>query len=197
MSNASPSFPSICIPRVFANIAKRDVKEVFEQVLGVRGCVERVDLISKTTEDGTPYGRAFVHFRFWPKTDQATSIRDRILSGGTVKIVYDEPWFWKCSQSRVAKPEFTRERPAPYVEMEPAVPQPDAAVTPPAESSVEAVSGLPYCSAPQRQAHGQEEEPLWQDEQLRSGLWRARGWRRGNSVTILGDTWGMVLSGGV
>ena len=111
------SHPSVCIPRVFANIAKRDVKEVFEQVLGVRGCVERVDLISKTTENGTPYGRVFVHFRFWPRTDQANNFREQILSGGTVKLVYDEPWYWKCSESRVPKPEFTRERQAPYVEL--------------------------------------------------------------------------------
>ena len=147
MSTVNNSNPSVCIPRVFANINKRDVKEVFEQILGVRGCVERVDLISKTTEDGTPYGRVFVHFRFWPKTDQATSIRDQILSGGTVKIVYDEPWYWKCSQSRVPKPEFTRERAAPYVEMSPTAPQQEAP-----QQQMEAVSGLPLLAA-KRQAH--------------------------------------------
>ena len=117
MSKVTNSHPSICIPRVFANITKRDVRDVFEKVLENSSCIDRVDLISRTTPDGTPYGRVYVHFRFWPKTEQAQSIRESLLAGNTVKIVYDDPWFWKCSESRVAKPEFTRERPAPYVEI--------------------------------------------------------------------------------
>ena len=117
MSKVNNSHPSICIPRVFANITKRDVRDVFEKVLENSSCIDRVDLISRTTPDGTPYGRVYVHFRFWPKTEQAQSIRESLLAGNTVKIVYDDPWFWKCSESRVAKPEFTRERPAPYVEI--------------------------------------------------------------------------------
>lgn len=111
------SNPSICIPRVFANVTKRDVREVFEQVLGVRGCIERVDLISRTDQSGTPFGRVFIHLRFWPKTEQAQGVREQLMAGEQVKIVYDEPWYWKCGASRVPKPEFTRERPDPYVEL--------------------------------------------------------------------------------
>ena len=111
------STPSICIPRVFANVTKRDVREVFEQVLGVRGCIERVDLISRTDQNGTPFGRVFIHLRFWPKTEQAQDVRRQLVAGEQVKIVYDEPWYWKCGASRVPKPEFTKERAAPYVEL--------------------------------------------------------------------------------
>ena len=112
------STPSICIPRVFANVTKREVREVFEQVLGGgHACIERIDLISRTDQSGTPFGRVFIHLRFWPKTEQAQAVREQLLAGEQVKIVYDEPWYWKCGASRVPKPEFTRERAAPYVEL--------------------------------------------------------------------------------
>ena len=106
---------SLCIPRVFSNITWKQVKEVFEGLLG-KGCVERVDLISKTGESGEQFGRVFVHLRYWPRTEQATSFRKQLIEGGQVKIVYDDPWFWKVSISRVAKPERNRERVAPYIE---------------------------------------------------------------------------------
>jgi hypothetical protein len=35
-----------------------------------------------------------------------------LLSGEDVKIVYDEPWFWKCTMSTMEKP-ADRERIAP------------------------------------------------------------------------------------
>lgn len=111
--------PSICIPRVFANITKRDIREVFEQVLGREGsspCIERIDLLSRTDQNGTPFGRVFIHLRFWPKTEEAQSIRNRLIAGEQIKIVYDNPWYWKCGASRVPKPEFTKERAAPFVE---------------------------------------------------------------------------------
>jgi len=120
LSNNMPTdhtYPSVCIPRVFANVTKQDVREVFEQVLGSAGpgCIERVDLISRTDQNGTPFGRVFIHFRHWPQTPQAQGVRDMLMRGEQVKIVYDEPWFWKCGMSRVPKPELTRERTAPYV----------------------------------------------------------------------------------
>ena len=83
---------------------------------GSSPCIERVDLISRTDQNGTPFGRAFIHLRFWPKTEEAQSIRDRLIAGEQIKIVYDNPWYWKCGASRVPKPEFTKERAPPFVE---------------------------------------------------------------------------------
>jgi len=112
----NPQHLSLCIPRVFSNITWRQIKETFETLLG-KGCVSRVDLISKTTEDGEPFGRVFVHLRYWPKTEVAQAMRKLLVEdGGTAKIVYDEPWFWKVSLSRVPKPERDREKAAPYLD---------------------------------------------------------------------------------
>ena len=110
--------PSICIPRVFSSVTWREVKDTFEQILG-KGCVERVDVVTKTTDDGESYGRVFIHFRHWPRTEEAQEMRRQLMDGGFVKIVYDDPWYWKCSKSRVPKPNRERAKAAPYVELVP------------------------------------------------------------------------------
>jgi hypothetical protein len=107
--------PSICIPRTLNNVTRQQVKEVFETVIG-RGTVERVDIVTNKQNDGQPFCRIFVHFRYWPNSDEIMSIRQRLLDGEMIKVVYDNPWFWKCSASRVAKPINNRVRAAPFIE---------------------------------------------------------------------------------
>ena len=107
--------PSICIPRTLNNVTRQQVKEVFETVIG-RGTVERVDIVANKQNDGQPFCRIFVHFRYWPNSDEIMSIRQRLLDGEMIKVVYDNPWFWKCSASRVAKPINNRIRAAPFIE---------------------------------------------------------------------------------
>ena len=120
--------PSICIPRTLNNVTWRDIKNVFETVLG-RGTVERVDIVRKRN-DTTPFCRIFVHLRYWPvNLPEVAEIRNRLMAGETVKVVYDNPWFWKCSASRVPKPECTREKVAPFVEF--ATPEPPEVVRQP------------------------------------------------------------------
>ncbi len=44
--------------------------------------------------------------RYWPMTDpKVAAVRETLVAGGEIKVVYNHPWFWKCSASRVAKPE--------------------------------------------------------------------------------------------
>jgi len=109
--------PSICIPRTLSNVTWKDVKDVFEQLIGP-GTVERVDLVKGKAEHdaNTQFCRIFVHFRTWPvHNPEVSNIRDRLLAGETIKLVYDNPWFWKCVQSRVDKPQRTRIRHAPFI----------------------------------------------------------------------------------
>ena len=103
------SEPSICIPRTFPNITWQMVKSTFEQLFG-EGCIQRVDMVHKTTPSGEKFQRVFVHFKEWNDDTQTQSIRQKLLDGEEIKLVYDDPWFWKCTASRVAKPE-TRTRP--------------------------------------------------------------------------------------
>ena len=107
--------PSICIPRTLNNVTWQQVKSTFEQLLG-RGTVERVDIVPSKANDPQPFCRIFVHFRYWPNTEDATAIRDRLVSGEVIKVVYDNPWFWKCSASRVPKPDREGHKKQPYIE---------------------------------------------------------------------------------
>lgn len=112
--------PSVCIPRTLNNVTRQDVKDVFEVVIG-RGTVERVDIVVNRQNDGQPFCRIFVHFRYWPNTPEIMSIRQRLLDGEMIKVVYDNPWFWKCSASRVAKP--TRPKVTPFIAWSSPVPE--------------------------------------------------------------------------
>jgi len=110
---------SICIPRVFANIRWKRVKGVFEQ-LGL-GEIDRVDLVSRTNENGDNFQRCFIHFKSWADTENARAVRDELDKGGNIKVIYDDPWFWKCFKSRVARPEQapkTSVRRQPTIELE-------------------------------------------------------------------------------
>jgi hypothetical protein len=92
------SSPSLCIPRVFANITEKRVAFVIRDV-GL-GEIDHIDMVPKTAEDGTKFQRVFIHFKRWNKSDAAQRARERVLSGKEIKIVYDDPWFWKLSANR-------------------------------------------------------------------------------------------------
>lgn len=92
---------SICIPRVFNNINWNRIKKKFIQLRW--GYVERVDVIAMGG-----FKRAFVHFApgRWNIGDKdATDALIALVAGDEVKIVYDDPWFWKIGISRAKRPD--------------------------------------------------------------------------------------------
>ena len=100
-----PSEPSICIPRVFKSTTRKEIYNVVERL--DLGAVDRIDMVAKTNDRGECYYKVFIHFKVWNKknpTAQAT--RDKLLKGEEIKFVYNEPWYWKCTASRVDKPAF-------------------------------------------------------------------------------------------
>lgn len=94
--------PSICIPRVFPNISHKEIKTIFETIFQEK-CIQRIDIVGRNNKSQN-YTRVFIHFKYWPDTEKSNIIRNRLLTKQTVNIVYNEPWFWKCSASRVPKP---------------------------------------------------------------------------------------------
>jgi len=69
------------------------------------GEIQRIDVISKTTEKGEKFNRVFVHFKRWFSNENSDMARERLLNGKEIKIVYDDPWFWKVSAYREASRE--------------------------------------------------------------------------------------------
>ena len=93
------NIPSLCIPRVFANIDEKRIRRVFDELN--MGIIDKVDIIGKTTEKGEKFNRVFVHFKRWfTNNSNADTARERLLNGKDIKIIYDDPWFWKVSAYR-------------------------------------------------------------------------------------------------
>lgn len=105
VQESKPNEPSICIPRVFKSTTRKDIYDVIEKL--DLGAVERIDMVAKTNERGECYNKVFIHFKMWNKKNStAQATRNKLLQGEEIKIVYSEPWFWKCTASRVEKPTF-------------------------------------------------------------------------------------------
>jgi hypothetical protein len=86
---------------VFANITDKRVAYVIREV-GL-GEIDHIDMVPKTAEDGTKFQRVFIHFKKWNSSESAKKARERVLSGKDIKIVYDDPWFWKLSANRAVQ----------------------------------------------------------------------------------------------
>ena len=111
----SANEPILCIPGVFANIKEERIRRIFADL--DLGEVERVDIVVPkrpvgADEKENKFNRVFIHLN-WKQTDQATAARERLLQGKEVKIIYDEPWFWRVSAYKppvvVAKPKFQQQ----------------------------------------------------------------------------------------
>jgi len=104
------STPSLCIPRVFSNIDEKRIRRVFDELH--MGDIDRIDIVNVKGEKGEKFNRVFVHFKCWLRNTTADTARERLLNGKEIKIIYDEPWFWKVSAYREA-PAHPASKPRP------------------------------------------------------------------------------------
>jgi hypothetical protein len=90
--------PSICIPRIFDNsITKNKIYTVFNKYNW--GPISRIDLVNKNNNT-----RVFIHFKYWFDNQKNLDIKEKLLKGESINIIYAKPWFWKCSVSKIPKP---------------------------------------------------------------------------------------------
>ena len=97
LSTLPQTTPSMCIPRVFSNITKERILGIFND-LNI-GSIERIDQVFRTNDDGAHFQRVFVHIR-WNDDEISNKARTRLLQGKDIKIIYNDPWFWKVSANR-------------------------------------------------------------------------------------------------
>ena len=90
--------PSLCIPRVFPNIDERRIRGIIDSLN--MGEIARVDIVRKQTDKGEKFNRVFIHWKRWNDSENANKSRERLLNGNDIKIIYDDPWFWKISAYR-------------------------------------------------------------------------------------------------
>jgi len=93
--------PSICIPRIYNSVLRSDIHSAFKK-LNV-GKISRVDI---TYNAKTNASRAFIHFAYWHETSDSKRIKQLLIKGHNIKLVYKFPWFWKCYLSKIPKPRF-------------------------------------------------------------------------------------------
>lgn len=108
------NIPSLCIPRVYPNINEIRIRKTFNDLN--LGDIERIDIVNKTSEKGEKFNRVFIHFKRWYVNENADAARGRLLNGKDIKIIYDDPWFWKISAYRepIQKPKPQQVQP-PFI----------------------------------------------------------------------------------
>ena len=114
---------TLCIPRVFSNIGEKRIRSVFYALK--LGHIGRIDIVSKITERGEKFNRVFIHFERWFDTANTHSALKLLSEGKDIKVIYDEPWFWKVSTyrkpSRVMSPHNHHDVPYNYSKNNPSI----------------------------------------------------------------------------
>lgn len=121
MTSSMNMNPGIYIPSVYQNIDWRRIKSVFEDIFG-EGTISRVDVVKQkqetTSNSKMNFNRVYVHFKYWPK--EFDNIREKLVSGETIKIVYEDPRYWKCMINKYPKSVDSQgnryEKRAPFIE---------------------------------------------------------------------------------
>ena len=130
MSNQlNKSEPSICIPKTDGNISRRYVYNIFKKANF--GIIDRVDWRAKISGtnnwitipqdyNSNKYNfeqcQFFIHFKEWNiNNSKINNIRLNLLNIlnkkkydiiNYPKLMYNNPWYWILSPSRIAKPKY-------------------------------------------------------------------------------------------
>jgi hypothetical protein len=88
------TIPNLCIPRVLNTMDENQVRIAFESLNF--GQIDKVIIIRKQNEK---FNIAFIYYRKWYDTENATRALNRLTNGQDLKIMYDAPWFWKAAKT--------------------------------------------------------------------------------------------------
>ena len=98
LDTIADNVPSMCIPRTFINITRNNVyKTINDLNLGV---IDHIDMVRRKNDKGEDFQRVFIHFSKWHSNSVADRARTLLLSGKEIKVIYEDPWFWKISANR-------------------------------------------------------------------------------------------------
>lgn len=89
--------PSLYIPRVFQNIPDEYILNTIKAV-GL-GTISHID--SSAIQDNPKFKGVRIHFTAWNLSNEnARRARDKLLRNEEIKVMYDDPWFWKIRPTR-------------------------------------------------------------------------------------------------
>lgn len=98
LSIVPQNYPSLCIPRVFNNVTEEQIKKVFIDLNF--GQIHKIDIIQKKNIKEETFKCAFIHFTKWNNNEYVNTQREKLLFEEELKIMYDQPWYWKISAYR-------------------------------------------------------------------------------------------------
>ena len=85
---------TLCLPKIDSNTKKEDIYNIFHKYKF--GLIKQIDLITISHSK-----RAFIHYENWDTSEKNKKIKSYLDDGLDIKIIYNFPWFWKCSKSRI------------------------------------------------------------------------------------------------
>jgi hypothetical protein len=91
--------PSMFIPKVFINITQRTILKTVKKLN--LGTIESVVMIKHTSRTGELYHSVIINI-IWNKDSSSLNVRNKLLNGCEVTIMYDNPWFWKVVAYKIA-----------------------------------------------------------------------------------------------
>lgn len=100
---------SLYIPRVFMNITKQRMAQIFHS-LSI-GKVSSIDFVPREDNNtGDAYNMAFIHFDHYYDNVSSKNFQEKVIdTKHEAKIVYDDPWYWICLPNANPKPDAVRE----------------------------------------------------------------------------------------
>jgi len=84
---------TICIPKMDSRIKKKFIKDTFNKF--EFGFIKKIDLINIDKSQ-----RCFIHYSYWNNKEFSQKILNILNEGKDFKIMYCDPWYWKCSLYR-------------------------------------------------------------------------------------------------
>jgi len=88
----------LCIPRVYPNIDGTSIRKIFDELQ--LGRISKIDMVSRTSDKGEKFNRVFIHYAEWFKNENADKAKELLQNGKYIKVIYNDPWFWKVSAYR-------------------------------------------------------------------------------------------------
>ena len=102
LSEIPRNMPSICIPKAFKTVTEKMVRDTFRKL--DLGEIERIQITPSFDNKGRKFNCIIAHFDHWCSTVAANNVRQKLLAGKEVKIVYDDPVHWRVFDARTEEP---------------------------------------------------------------------------------------------
>jgi hypothetical protein len=97
MNIESQEINTLCIPRILSYITKEYIYDTINKLN--LGTIRNIDIIrSKNLSN-----KAYIHFSKWNNGGNADIVKERLLLGKDIKIMHNDPWFWKVVIFRKTK----------------------------------------------------------------------------------------------